>query len=239
MEDITIAARFRGPPHSGNGGYVGGLLSKLAGDGRAVMMRAPAPLDLPMTCDMSAEPYRLMAGDTLVAEAVAADPAALPMVPSPPTLAEARDAATRAICYHPICFCCSPQLAVGEGLRVSTGQIAGAPAGHVAGIWSVDASFVDEDGVVPEEIIWAAIDCPGSYAWTAHDGNGGGLTGTMQAEVVARPRPGDECIVMAWPIARISERRRAAGVALFSADGQLMARGYQVWISLNRPPPAP
>lgn len=237
MTKITIPARFRGPPNSVNGGYLAGLLARLAGGQRsgiwAVMMRAPAPLDTPMTLDGN----RLMQGETLVAQATPADPAALPDPPAPPTLDAARAAGERAVCYHPICFCCGDRLAADEGLRVQVGPLAGAPDGHVAGVWHVDAAFAGADGRVADEHVWAAIDCPGYYAWVAVEGRHGALTGTMQAAVVERPRGGDACIVLAWPIARVSERRRTAGVALFAADGRLLARGVQVWITPNRAAP--
>lgn len=239
MEMIIVEARFRGPPHSGNGGYVAGLLARHAGGSRAVMMRAPVPLDTPLELDLSAEPARLLRDGTRIAEAMSADPAALPAVPPAPSMAAATAAGEQAVCYHPICFCCGDKLAPDEGLRVWTGPLADAPAGHVAGVWTVDPAFVGADGFAPEEHVWAAIDCPGFYAWVAFEGRHGALTGTMQAEVLERPRAGERCIVLAWPIEQVSERRRTSGVALFGADGRLMARALQVWIKPNRPPTSP
>lgn len=236
MDTISIERRFRGPPRSGNGGYVAGLLARLAGGHRAVMMRSPVPLDTPMLFDTGSEPARLMLGDVLVAEATSADPSALPAVPAPPSVDEARAAAGDYASFHPICVCCGDALPADEGLRIRTGQLAGRPAGTIAGIWQVDAAFADTDGRVPEEIVWAAIDCPGYYAWVALEGRHGALTGTMQAEVLDRPRTGDTCIVVAWPGERLSDRRRTSGVALFAADGRLLARAMQVWIKPNRPP---
>ena len=42
METITIARRFRGPPNSGNGGYVCGMLARHIAGAAEVMLRAPA-----------------------------------------------------------------------------------------------------------------------------------------------------------------------------------------------------
>lgn len=231
-DTITIEARFRGPPHSGNGGYVAGLLAHHAGGHRAVMMRAPAPLDAPLQLHGETEPVCLRHGDTLVAEAALADPATLPIVPPAPTLLAARAAGERAVSYHPICFCCGDRVAPGEGLNVQTGQLADAPKGHVAGIWTVEPSLCDPDGRASEEHVWAAIDCPGFYAWVAFEGRHGALTGTMQAAVLEWPGAGEACIVLAWPLQQLSERRRTAGVALFGADRRLMARGVQTWIKM-------
>lgn len=233
MTIITVPARFRGPPQSGNGGYVAGLMARLAGGHRAVAMRAPTPLDVPLAF-VSGEPARLMHGETPIAEASTADPAALPAPPAPPTLEAARAASAGYQSFHPICVCCASQLPPAEGLRICAGPLAGAPPGTVAAVWEVDPAFCDADGVAPEEVVWAAIDCPGFYAWVAVDGRHGALTGTMQAEVLARPRAGDACIVLAWPLERVSERRYTSGVALFAADGALLARGVQTWIRMVR-----
>lgn len=237
--EITVEARFRGPPRSGNGGYVAGLLARQAGGHRTVRMRAPVPLDTPMAYDVAREPAALTLDAMLVAEAANADPADLPAPPPAPSLDEARAAGERAVCHHPICFCCGVEIAPGEGLRVFTGQLDGREPGHVAGVWQVAPALVDADGYAPEEHVWAAIDCAGSYAWFAREGRPGGLTGSMQAEVLERPRAGEACIVTAWPVEAASERRRTSGVALFGADGRLMARGVQTWIRPNRPPVPP
>ncbi len=57
----------------------------------------------------------------------------------------------------------------------------------------------------------------------------------MTGEVLRRPAAGEPCIVTAWPLVR-EGRKETAGVALFSADGELLARGHQVWI-VSAPPP--
>jgi acyl-CoA thioesterase len=41
---------------------------------------------------------------------------------------------------------------------------------------------------------------------------------------------------MAWPIEQ-QGRKFTAGVALFDADGALMARGRQIWIARGAPKP--
>jgi hypothetical protein len=130
--------------------------------------------------------------------------------------------------FHPVCFTCATDLDEGYGLRVFVGQIEGRPPGHVAGPWRAHANFADEDGLASSPAVWAALDCPGSVAWVEL-GAGGGLLGTMTCEVLRRPACGELCIVTAWPIER-SGRKSAAGTALFTAAGELLARSRQVWI---------
>lgn len=227
---VIVAGRFRGPPRSGNGGYVAGLAARHAPGHRAVYMRAPAPLNTPLELDLLQEPARLLQEGKVIAEAVASDARALPEFPSPPPLETARRAGREVLSAHPTCFCCGDRVTAGEGLRVYTGPLEGGQEGQVAGVWNVHSDHAGADGLAPEEFVWAAIDCPGSYAWHARDGIHGGLTAMMQAEIVERPRVGEECIVLAWPIEQQSERRRTSGVALFGADGRLMARAIQLWV---------
>jgi hypothetical protein len=87
--------------------------------------------------------------------------------------------------------------------------------------------------LVPSEIVWTAIDCPSWYGWLLRDGSIPGLLGTMTGEVVRRPRAGEPHIIVAWPLEGGTGRKRFSGVALYTADGECIARARQVWISFN------
>ncbi|HXC57318.1 MAG TPA: hypothetical protein VNU97_18600 [Rhizomicrobium sp.] len=238
MREIVIARQFRGPPNSGNGGYVCGMLARAIEGPATVALRALIPLDVALDLEQTPDGVRLSdKAGTTIAEGRRAV-AALPDPPPPPSLDEARAAGTRCLWidkpFHPPCFTCSSIREEGDGLRILPGQIEGAPAGHIACVWTPHPAFADSDGTIPEEIIWAALDCPGSLAWIVKSGMGGGLLGTMTGEVLRRPRAGEPSIVTAWPIEQ-SGRKFVAGVALFDAGGTLMARGSQIWISRALP----
>lgn len=230
---ISVAAQFRGPPNSVNGGYACGVMGRLVDGPFTALLRAPPPLETPMVLVREGEAVRLesQAGD-LIGQAGPAATLAIPEPPPPPSLSEAM-AAGRGFPglhrpFHPICFCCGDKIVDGEGLRVFTGQLAGAAEGVVAGPWTPHVAFADSDGLAPAEVVWAALDCPGSVSWVVC-GAGGGLLGTMSGEMVRRPAVGERCIVLAWPIER-SGRKRLSGTALFTADGELLAKTHQVWI---------
>jgi hypothetical protein len=176
----------------------------------------------------------------LVGKGEGADRGLLPTPPAPPGLEAALAAGDRYLGLeqriHPICFTCGPERQEGDGLRIFAGQVESAPAGHVACVWTPDPAFADAEGLVPTEVIWAALDCPGFFAWVVKEGRHGALLGTMTGEVIRRPRAGETCIVTAWPLVR-EGRKETAGVALFSAEGELLARGHQVWI-MSAPPQA-
>ncbi len=46
---LTIAKRFHGPPASGNGGYVCGRLARFIPGPAVVRLKAPPPLERPLT----------------------------------------------------------------------------------------------------------------------------------------------------------------------------------------------
>ena len=239
MTEIVVAQQFCGPPNSGNGGYCCGILAKdIAGPASAVL-RARIPLDVALDLKVGEGAAELFdAEGALVARGHAASATDLPQVPAPPCLAAAQAAEARYLGLtqrvHPTCFSCGPEREDGDGLKVFAGQLADAPAGHVACPWTPHANFADAGGLTPVEVIWAALDCPGFFAWVVKEGRHGALLGTMTGEVLRRPRAGETCIVQAWPIAR-EGRKETAGVALHAADGELLARAHQVWIVMSPP----
>ena len=55
MVSFTIERRFCGPPNSGNGGYVCGMLGKQIDGPSEVMLRLPPPLETPLDIRMTAD----------------------------------------------------------------------------------------------------------------------------------------------------------------------------------------
>ena len=236
MSSVVIAKQFRGPPNQGNGGYVAGVIGREFKGPATAIIRAPVPLDTPLTMERRDDgDLAIMNGETLVLFGKPATKADLPDVPPAPTLEEARAAGALSPVLekpiHPPCFSCSNLREEGDGLRVCNGQLEGREPGHSACIWTPHANFADAEGRAPVEVVWAALDCPGSIAWMIK-GNRVGLLGRMTGEVIERPKVGEEHIVMAWPM-EIEGRRHFAGVALFTKDGKLLARGKQIWIAFT------
>jgi hypothetical protein len=224
-ETLRIARRFRGPPTSGNGGYVCGLVAERLGQPVEVMLRSPPPLEQDLALAPGA-PARLLDGEVLVAQAT---PAELVLdVPPAPSLdeAEAWSRAYPGFASHPFpeCFTCGPARTVGDGLRIFPGA---APDGAlVAAPWEAHASLADASGRIPIPVVWAALDCAGYFA-TTHPRTA--LLGKMTALVPAPVAAGERYVVIGW---RIGEegRKRHAGTALFDARGQLLGQARQTWI---------
>lgn len=237
-----IGRQFCGPPSSGNGGYVCGILARGHEGPVTAVIRAPAPLDVDLGLERRDGATVLTGADGALIGQGAPATQDLPQPPVIPTLAEARAAMAGHIGHsqrvHPICFTCGGEREEGEGLRVFPGQLPGAEPGVMACAWTPHAAFAEPDGTVATEVVWAALDCPGFFAWVEKEGRHGALLGTMTGEVAVSPRAGEEYVVLAWPIAR-EGRKETAGVALIDGEGRVLARGHQVWITMAPRIPAP
>ena len=220
-EEIVVDRRFRGPLTSGNGGYVSGRVAAFVDGPAEVTLRLPPPLDTPLRVERVDGGVRVLDGDTLVAEARPAEVDADP--PAPPTWDEAVAARERHVRFGSAafaeCYVCGIR-DEGDGLGIHVGAVAGREPLHAAP-WEVG-----EEG---DEIVWAAIDCPGAYAVGAQ-GRGEVVLGRMAAEVLRVPRRGERCVAVAWPLGE-DGRKLYAGTALYTADGELLARARQTWIA--------
>jgi hypothetical protein len=218
--ELTIDRRYRGPLTSANGGYAcGRLAAYVEAPGIEVTLRLPPPLERPLAVERDGELVRLLDGDALVAEA---GPAAVDVdPPSPVSLEEAEAARDRHVrgggSDFGECFVCGIRA---DGLQVHVGPVAGREPLH--------AAPVVLDRPAPE-VVWAAIDCPGAYAVGA-EGRGDIVLGRMTARIERVPRPGERCVVVAWPLGE-DGRKLHAGTALFGRDGALLALAKQVWIA--------
>ena len=68
MQTITIPRRFRGPPNSGNGGYVCGILARQIAGAAEVTLRAPPPLETELDLvEVGARVWELRQGTATIA----------------------------------------------------------------------------------------------------------------------------------------------------------------------------
>lgn len=235
---MIIADKFRGPPTSGNGGYVSGLFARLIESGGAVevTLRAPIPLDHPLTpVAQENDVARVVDGSTLIAEIrpvelslqIPALPdwaAVLTAQPLSYSLAEGlQPGLPGGRGFHPICFCCGADH--DDGLNVFA-----APVGknQVAAIWQTHADWAAQDGLLPTEYLWTAMDCPGQFAFL-HAGIRTGLLGRITARIHFRPPAGEPLVVTAWTI-RVEGKKHFAGAAIHTKDGRLCSEAVTLWI---------
>ena len=231
MSPLVIAGRFCGPAGSANGGYFAGSVAARAARPVTVRLLRPPPLDTPLdTVELADGTLEVMSGKERIGEAKPAMLALEP--PGAPGYFEAVEASRRyaGFAYHrfPTCFVCGPQRQRGDGMRIFAGPVAN--RGLVAAPWVPDVSLDRGDGKVRPEFMSAALDCPGYFAASPDDRLM--LLGEITVRVNRLVHVGEPCTVIGWPL-EASGRKRAAGTAVFAADGELCGLARALWIELK------
>lgn len=244
-QHLTLTEQFIGPPDLGNGGYVVGHMANALAGGDVigagaieVTLRAPLPLDVSFDYRFDdAGGVALMSGDDVMATA---KKVVLDLdVPGPASREAVREGQSTShslkmgfhptlgerLGVHPICFCCGAEREEGDGLRVF--PVAVEDATGVTALWTPHESFVWEDGTIGPEIIGAAIDCPGAFAFL-ENGERAGLLGRMSVEFLKPLNAGDETRIVGWRI-ETDGRKMIAGTAIFDGSGDLVAKARQIW----------
>jgi hypothetical protein len=144
-------------------------------------------------------------------------------LPEPVSLADAETARKRYAGFrhhaYPTCFTCGPDRS--DGLAIFAGPVEGRE-GVVAAPWVPAARHI------APPLVWAALDCPSGWAVDDFQREGV-LLGRMAAKRLSDFEGGQPYVVVGW---RAGEegRKRYAGSALFSADGDALAVARSTWI---------
>lgn len=231
-EDVIIDRRFRGPPESANGGYTCGLLARFVEGPAEVTLRAPPPLSQTLHIERRDGDVVLLDGGAVIAEA---RPGIVELdVPEPVSFDDARTAAAR---YpwreshpYPTCFVCGPQREAEDGLGIFPGPVD--DRSIYAAPWVPDQSLAEADGIVRDEFVWAALDCPSGIVTDLFAEVGLILLGRLAADIRRPLTAGLPYVVQAWP-ARRNGRKLSTSSAVFSAEGALCAVARAIWIELR------
>lgn len=225
---LVIDRRFCGPPDSGNGGYSAGRLAAVLEGPAEVRLRRPPPLERELTVIPDGNAAVLLDGDDEVARARPAE-LALDM-PAPPTLEQVRavEGQCKAFENHPFpgCFVCGPDRH-SDGLCIFPGPV----EDQVAAVWTPTAELTGADGCVRPEFVWAALDCPGSFALTPEPGKWMVL-GSFTVVIDERPPAGEPLVVTGRDLGR-DGRKLFAGTALFNEAGRCLARAKAIWVEID------
>lgn len=227
---FNVAARFNGPPSSGNGGYAAGLIAAEIGETVAVRLHQPIPLERELTIGARAgDRWEVRAGEALIA--TARQTSVDIEVPDAPPYAAALIASKHYAGFKqhslPTCFVCGPARKRHDGLCIFAGPIEGVSI--LAAPWIPDETLDNAEGKVRPEFMWAALDCPGYFA-SAYPGLA--LLGEIAVHVDRLVHVDEPCVVVAWSIAKDGRKHRA-GTALFDGDGERCALGVATWIELK------
>ena len=241
-QTVIINRRFHGPPASGNGGYSCAMIGRFIDGPAAVRLRMPPPLDTPLEVRQKNGLvelfYRNETGHELVASGW---PTTVELeVPEPPDFTGAQAASARyrgfVAHFYPGGFVCGPQRKAGDGLRIFAGPVeqGAGPEGMVAATWIPDETLKDASGCVAPEYIWAALDCPGAYAFPEPQ-SGAILLGELAVAINGTVSAGEKCVLIGWEISR-QGRKHYTGTALFGESGSCRAVGYATWFEVPTTP---
>ncbi|MCH7699594.1 MAG: hypothetical protein IH865_11710 [Chloroflexi bacterium] len=232
IDQITIPKRFCGPPESGNGGYVCGLLAGYVSGGSEVTLRMPPPLERPLDVVREGDGVLLMDGDKVVAEA---RPAEIDVdAPAAPSWDEAAVAAKRGYAnrgneQYNSCWVCGLDRGPGDGLCIFPGPIT--EGSHtMAATWVPDATVAHPDGIVPPEIVWSALDCPSGFPYIQPSGVV--VLGRYAVKRMTPIRRDERYIVRGWRTGD-DARKLFSASALYGEDGTLCAVAKATWIQIE------
>ncbi|MCG5212155.1 hotdog fold domain-containing protein [Streptosporangium sp. KLBMP 9127] len=227
---LRVPARFRGPAEAANGGWIAATVAEALGaeQGSAVevTLHAPTPLEKELRIQHHGSAVTLADGDHVLVEAipVAEDLPAPGFVPF--NEAARAEEGFPGLAHHPFpeCFVCGFR-DPGDGLRILPGPVPG--RGLYAAGWRVPASVTDGDGVVPDPIVWGALDCVSG--WAGFRPGERALLGRLSARIHRRVYPGGTYSVVGRAAGR--EGRKMYGEsAIYELDGTLVATSRATWI---------
>ncbi|MEP6815126.1 MAG: hypothetical protein ABI873_06210 [Marmoricola sp.] len=250
-DQVIVSPRYCGPPRSGNGGYVSGLLAhELRADHTVsarlaveVSLRQPPPLGVPLdvaresTTDSSSAALSFGGALIALARTVAADIVAV----EPVGHAEAVAAAARYPGHRshpfPTCFACGTERP--DGMRIFPGPVTPAADGstRLAAAWTptadVGANFHEYDEPTPRACLastWAALDCIGGWAGDLAERLM--VLARMTAIVDDLPTVGEPHVVMGQALGQ-EGRKTFTASTLYDPDGRIVGRARHLWVAVD------
>ena len=115
-------------------------------------------------------------------------------------------------------------------MRIFAGPLKDSPV--LASPWIVDKSL-DRDSRIPDEFLWAALDCPSGFAVLPVAEDMTIVLGQLSGQIYGSVMADEECVVIGWPI-QIEGRKRISGSAVYSASGDVVAIGRATWIEVSQ-----
>jgi hypothetical protein len=229
-----VPVRFQGPPGCVNGGYAAGLLAaRMAPGPLRVTLRRPVPLDVALRFAPVEDGGLALTdpdGEVLVA-AVGAQAPQIGRVPDV-DLDQARAAQPdeELLRAHPFpeCFGCGPRRDPADAVALQVGRVGGE---SWATAWTPGAGLPHDGGELAPQTVWAALDCPSSFA-AVPAGAPAHVLGRLEAEVRAPLHVGEQLVVSSWPLGH-EGRKRWGATAIRGVGGELRAVARATWIALS------
>jgi len=240
---LTIASQFNGPPTFGQGGYVSGSVAKVFAPDKTVMvsLRLPTPLDKTLSLIAGDGHMDLMDDDKLLVRASTVpdlDHLTPPPCPDTKTVkkAEANYRGHWDEALFGSCFVCGVDRHDEDGLHVFTGSTDSTrkdQPGLVASHFSARARHCDDEGSLKPVFVWSVLDCAGYFS-TIKTGEVA-LLAQFTCQIVGTLKQGELGTIIGWPI-HTNGRKHLVGTALYSSDGELVAKTEGLWVAVDEMP---
>lgn len=232
QKKIVIPTRFQGPPNTGNGGYVSGLLGKYHNGAVEVTLRKPPPMEKELTLNLEEGNLLLNDQETLIASGKLSElDLEIPECPSLEVAEVASENYERYKAFHtfPNCFVCGYKRKIGKGLRIFTGQYN--EENLFASPWIPYQALANGDGLTAKEFLWAALDCPGAFAAMGQN-FAPMVLGRMTGQVYQSVEVEKPAIVIGWNIEK-KGRKHMVGTAVFNHQQELCAAAKSIWFEID------
>jgi hypothetical protein len=238
-QSITIPDGWNGPASSANGGVAAGVMAVLSPGASTVRLHAPPPMGRPLAIQWHDGTHTARDGDLVVLTATVASAPALCL----PRFDRAAVSDGVPFPGHPAmgCMVCGPDHPA--GLRVFPAPVASPDAQLAATWWSPPAWSLLDDDTMDMRLVWGVLDCPGALAvMDADEAPMFAALGSITGVVHRAPHRDEKLLVLGWTLPP-DGRKRPAGTALITEDGEMLAQSHQITIavpaSFAAPQPAP
>lgn len=231
---VHIKRRFCGPPESGNGGYVCGVIGEQLTGAATVRLFLPPPLEQDLTLKVTDADVQLLDGEKLVGKGWVEEFDV--QCPPIPTFDEAVEAAKHCSGFeqHPFpgCFVCGPDRSDGDGLRIFPGHLTSSEV--VAAPWIPDVSLQSGsgDGTIDPVFIWSALDCTSAFPMLPAGDGKALVLGQMAVKIYCDVKVGERCVMLGWPISQDGKKHFSAS-AVIGENGSVAAVAKATWIEVN------
>lgn len=237
---ITIGSRFRGSAAAAQSGYAAGRAASHVAGTVEVILRRPAPLEQDLIVEVDDEERVTVFDGAEIVMEVSPDAELLVEVPvdhdviseifSRGPVSGSRDH------DRPHCFGCS--LERKDGLGIATMPVG--TTGIWGTTWTPDRSLPSTGDFINDEVVWAALDCPGSLAASDPSGRPPGITGfpalkAMTVEVREQIRVGEQFAVLGWTLDH-SDSTVDCGVAIIDKNHRVMAYAHLIHVIADNHP---
>jgi hypothetical protein len=229
-ETIVVESRFCGVAGMGQGGYLAGLVAGRRSGPYQIDFRNPIPLDSDMIPETTPRGLRLVHDGKPIVEARPGEPVSRD--PGFVSHDEAEQARLRAeensLEIVSSCFSCGTRP---DTLRVHAGPVGD---GRFATPY-VPPAWVAPDGVVEPSFVWAPLDCAAGWCLSWEPPRPRAVTGMLTLEILSDIHPLGDYVIVADSDGPWRTRTRRAWSAMYTTDGELVARSESLWVALRQP----